>query len=89
MLVGKGNKKKGFSLRIKDDQGLIGGILVFALMVAMLAATLLFCYYITTDMADSVETLLKGEKDVEILGIDDSSGVPIPNTNHLTQKTFN
>lgn len=88
-------KNKVFSLRIKnnpmrikDNHGMFGAILVFILMVAMLAATLIFCHMITTGMADDVEKLLKGEKDIEILGIDDSSGVPIPDTGHITQKTY-
>jgi len=83
------NKKKNFTLRIKDKHGFGGGWAVLALMLVMLAVTLSFCYIITSGMADSVETLCKGEKDVEILGIDDSSGFPIPDTNHITQKTFN
>ena len=83
------SKKRNLTLRIKDKHGFGGGWAVLALMLIMLATTIIFCRWIMVDMADSVETLCKGEKDVEILGIDDSSGAPIPDTNYLTQKTYN
>lgn len=86
----KKSNKKGFNcMRIKDNHGLIGGILLFALLVAMLASTLILCQMITGDMANDIEKLCKGEKDVDVIGVNDDSGVPVPDTNHLTQKTFN